>query len=137
MHDLSLLPPFPAATGRSFRTCVEEGIIRNADLRKAQPDAPFLRDEIVVRVTFAPLQQCVLDVSSASGNETENPVYKSFAHMRGCAGLSPTRLSELPAAFAEQKQKKPSYRGLLLGSGLVDETLLEVIIAPEDFQEVI
>merc|ERR1719343_351941 len=111
MHDLSL--DFTALPG-SFTQCVMKGKSQNAKLREQFPDAPFLKDETVVRVTLAPLSACYADLDRTNiknANETKNPVYKSFlSYTSGCSPV----LGDLPEDLAKYKQAS-NYRGMILG----------------------
>lgn len=130
MHELPI--EFSSMQG-SFRECVKSGVAANEKLRKELPDAPFHKDEIVVRTTFKALPACFKDMSATiPDEETVNPTYKNFASIRGCEGVGGS--SALPSDLAGAKSDG-TYRGMLLGRGLPRETLLEVLIDPVDFLE--
>jgi len=118
---------------QDFSSCVKKGAEANKELRKAFPNNHFTPDEVVIRVSFKSLSACHKDMASSTSEEEKvNPVYANFAKMPGCEG-APAKLPSLVIAA----QKESAYRGLILGKGLPEETLLEVLIDPENFlQEV-
>ena len=94
--------------------------------------------KVVVRVDFRSFDQCGLHLKPTSnGNETENPVYETFQSISGCRTIEkPEKAEQYPQKIKEKVNSK-RYRGLLLGSGMPDEMLFEIVIDPEDFlQEV-
>ena len=137
MHDLPTEPVQvdASATGEnSFSACVKEGVETNKKLRSSSPGAPYLREEIVVRVIFRSFESCGLRLGLTSGNETENPVYQTFSSMSGCRSIEMSE--DLPKPVKNAVNSK-IFKGLLLGSGLPDEMLYEILVDPEDFlQEV-
>jgi hypothetical protein len=136
MHDLPI--DFDMLKG-NFRECVKKGAATNAGLRQQEKPfkltKPFFAEEVVIRVTFKPLSGCqkdMVDAASITDEEKVNPVYKNFAQVSGCTPSTDSTNTHLAAT-----QKEADYRGLLYGSGLPEETLLEVLIDPADFlQEV-
>ena len=97
---------------------------------------PF--NEVVVRVDFRSFEKCGLHLKPTSnGNETKNPVYETFQSISGCRTIDPKKSgASYPKKVKDQVNSK-RYRGLLLGSGMPDEMLFEIVIDPEDFlQEV-
>eukprot|EP00438_Fugacium_kawagutii_P024031 Skav212894 [mRNA] locus=scaffold374:17109:20829:+ [translate_table: standard] len=92
---------------------------------------------VVVRVDFSSFDSCALRVNPGTGNETKNPVYETFTSISGCRSIEK---AETLDGFPKQIKSKldgKNFRGLLLGSGLPDEILFEVLVDPEDFlQEV-
>jgi len=117
----------------SFAACVRHGAEFNGPHRSEQPGKTFFPDEVVVMVSFAPLDNCLHGVVMGQENaaaEMDNPVYKNFAELGGCTSLP----ESLPKALA-QEASASTYRGMLLGKGLPQETLLEVLIDPEVFLE--
>lgn len=139
MHDLE--PKEASAEKKatsSFSQCVIDGAKKNKELREASPAAPYLRDEVVVRVDFRSFEKCGLHLKPTSnGNETRNPVYETFQSISGCRSIEkPEKSEEYPQRIKDKVNSK-GYRGLLLGSGMPDEMLFEIVIDPEDFlQEV-
>jgi len=92
----------------------ENGKTSNRKLREQSPTAPFLPDEIVIRVTLKPLSGCEKSMSkSPSQADQKNPVYANFATISGCTGVGASLPADLQAAYGE-----PTYRGMVLGSGL-------------------
>lgn len=137
MHDLEPKEAEKTATS-GFSKCVIDGAKKNKELRKASPGAPYLRDEVVVRVDFRSFEKCGLHLKPTSnGNETKNPVYETFQSISGCRTIDPKKSgASYPKKVKDQVNSK-RYRGLLLGSGMPDEMLFEIVIDPEDFlQEV-
>jgi len=138
MHDLPARPEVEPE-GPKFATCVAQGAAKNKELRQASPGAAYLREEVVVRVTFHSSGVCgkQLDLAKlGSSNETQNPVYQTFSGISGCSGVPAAVASSLPAEV-KQEMEAANFRGLLLGSGLPDKTLYEVLVDPEEFlQEV-
>ena len=93
-----------------------------------------LRQQIVVRVVFRSFESCGLRLGLTSGNETENPVYQTFSSMSGCRSIETSE--DVPKPVEKEVNGK-TFKGLLLGSGLPDEMLYEILVDPEDFlQEV-
>ena len=83
-----------------------------------------------MRITFHSLEDCRLHLSTArNSNETENPVYRTFSSISGCPGIAEADFPKILKRDIEESR----FRGLLLGSGLPDETLFEVLVDPEDF----
>merc|ERR1712113_318809 len=119
------------AKAGDFSACVKEGKMKNQELRAAHPDAPFLQEEIVIRVTFASLKECYHEVDTSlvkNANETTNPVFSNFMSMASCKQIP---LEEVPGALRTIKESDEQYRGMLLGKGLPQETLVEVLVDPE------
>lgn len=133
MHDLPrerLGKAEPPVVSQSFVECVTHGAVKNKELRNTAPEAPYLREETVVRITFHSLEDCRLHLSTArNSNETENPVYRTFSSISGCPGIAEADFPKILKRDIEESR----FRGLLLGSGLPDETLFEVLVDPEDF----
>jgi len=127
MHDLSM--EFTSLRG-SFRNCVKMGTVTNEKLRAKMPNEPFIPEEVVIRVTFKSLAYCHKDSNpSVPVEETANPVYQNFASLGGCSSIEGEKLPEkLATAKADS-----TYRGMLLGAGLPEETLVEVLVDPADF----
>jgi len=124
LHDLPA--KFTEMSG-SFLKCIQEGADRNAALRADNPTAEFLANEIVVRVTFFPLGDCFHKDALPA---TENPLAKDFKAVSGCQALPET--TGLPEDL-QARQSSNNYGGMHLGNGLPPDTLLEVLIDPEDF----
>jgi hypothetical protein len=98
----------------------------------------FPCNEVVVRADFRSFEKCGLHLKPTSnGNETRNPVYETFQSISGCRSIEkPEKSEEYPQRIKDKVNSK-GYRGLLLGSGMPDEMLFEIVIDPEDFlQEV-
>jgi len=117
----------------SFAECVKHGASFNEPHRLEHPGETFFPQEIVIRVTLEPLEHCnhgVVTGGENSANEAENPVFKNFMEMGGCVSL-PT---SLPKDLAKEASSS-TYRGMLLGKGLPQETLTEVLLDPVDFLE--
>lgn len=128
MHDLDI--DFSSLQG-SFKDCVKNGQATNKRLREQEPTMPFLPDEIVVRMTIKPLSGCEKAMpSSAPQADQVNPIYANFAKINGCTNVGPSLPADLQAAQGES-----TYRGMLLGSGIPKDTLLEVLVDPADFLE--
>jgi hypothetical protein len=130
MHNLPV--EFEAREG-DFSKCVKEGKDRNEELRANHPGERFIKEETVIRVTFAPLQDCYREVSESSvksSNETLNPVYKNFLSVDSCKSAAPA--AEVPEDLRKEESES-DYRGMLLGKGLPTETLVEVLVDPQDF----
>ena len=93
--------------------------------------------QVVVRVDFRSFESCGLRLKPGAGNETKNPVYETFSSISGCRSIED---SEKTDSFPEKIRKQldnRQFRGLLLGSGMPDEMLFEILLDPEDFlQEV-
>jgi len=129
MHNLPV--DFEAKEG-DFSTCVKDGKGKNEELRASHPGGHFIKDETVIRVTFAPLQDCYRELSGSSVksvNETMNPVYKNFMSVGSCQSVAPK--GEVPDDLTTTTAAH--YRGMLLGKGLPEETLVEVLLDPQDF----
>jgi len=129
MHDLDA--KFDSLSG-SFKDCVKQGKESNKALREASPDKPFLKDEVVIRVTMKSLDSCHMSMADTiPAEEKVNPVYVNFAKTTGCSGPSDTSLSkDLKGAKGDN-----TFRGMVLGVGLPSETLLELLVDPADFMQ--
>jgi hypothetical protein len=135
MHDLSLksedVTSADSHLDKDFLTCVKEGVKKNEQLKKSNPSEDFLKDEIVVRVVLSDLKDCYHETSTADiqfANETENPVFKNFMSVSGCKAID---ADGLPQDLKDAKDSS-TYRGMLLGKGLPDSTLVEVLVDPAD-----
>jgi len=135
MHDLSLksadVTSADSHLDKDFLTCVKEGVNTNEQLKKSNPSEDFLKDEVVVRVVLAELKDCYHETNTSGmkfSNETKNPVFKSFMSVSGCKAINKAGLPQ------DLKDAKDSwmYRGMLLGKGLPDNTLVEVLVNPAD-----
>jgi len=122
---------FGSLTG-SFRDCVKKGKDTNKALRDASPEQPFLKDEVVIRVTMKSMETCHMEMSSSMPQEEQvNPVYKNFAKVTKCKGLVNSDL----AADLVGAKGDATFRGMIQGSGMPEETLVELLVDPEDFMQ--
>lgn len=135
MHDLALKSKDVSSTdshlSQDFRSCAKEGAKKNEALRKNNPGKAYLADEVVVRVVFAELADCYHETDTSGvkfSNETENPVFKNFMSVTGCKSVDK---SSLPQDLKDAKDDW-QYRGMLLGKGLPEDTLVEVLVDPAD-----
>jgi len=116
----------------SFASCVKQGAKQNAELLAANPTKPFIPEETVVRVRFSSVTACYVDKDASlakNTNETENPVFRNFLAVSGCNSIS--QAGTLPTDLMTARDSS-TYRGLLLGEGLPEETLLELLLDPQD-----
>jgi len=131
MHDMAR--ELPLSMERSFLDCLTQGVEKNAEVRAANPTKQFHADEIVVRVTFKPFEECHHNVDWSKAKEAaaeqENPKAKSFARISGCQDI---QSRGLPRDVVELREES-TYRGLHLGKGLPEDTLMEVLLDPADF----
>jgi len=63
--------------------------------------------------------------------EQVNPVYKNFAKVTKCKGLVNSDL----AADLVGAKGDATFRGMIQGSGMPEETLVELLVDPEDFMQ--
>jgi len=151
MYDLSKDFTLPNEQLMPFGECVKQGAEKNKELREAAPTTLFFPQETVVRVTFAPLSTCYHEhftkdqgkpAYKPTANpteppkrnffEAENAVYQAFSRSgSGCAGLDATARGALPKELRESLGLG-TYRGLLVAHGLPKDSLLEVLLEPED-----
>jgi len=149
MHDLPLDLTPEKAPGVPFAKCVWNGARRNQELRERSPNALFLAEETVVRVTFAPLEACYHEhfakptPEAPTGQakegapeqvfgEADNALYKTFSGLGyGCEKPSSGIKKSLPEALTKGLGES-TYRGLFLAKGLPEDTLLEVLLDPAD-----
>merc|ERR1719265_1535582 len=115
----------------NFRECVKHGKVKNAALREQNPTMPFLKNEVVIRVTFKSMRSCEKDIVSKA-DEKVNPVFQNFANIGGCIRAGSNMGTGVPDTLTAM-QGDDTYRGMLLGKGLPPETLREVLVDPEDF----
>jgi hypothetical protein len=140
MHDLPIdnlskqqLIDADSQQGVSFKKCVLFGVGHNAGIKAQNPTESFLANEIVVRATFSTLPSCgiTVDHSKFGVNETQNSITKNFLSLNGC-GSSVELTTEL-----QKRMERSYYRGLLTGNGLGADQLMELVLDPADFVDVL
>jgi len=142
MHDLCAETPctndFTPEESMPFRECVKKGARDNAKLDFRL--TPFVADEVVVRAYFTELPtNCMKEQENMATTEEDGEgnkrqgleVYENFKTIIDtCDKINEGDAGRLPDAL---KKRPSTYKGTLLGKGLPQETLLEVLIDPADF----
>lgn len=151
MHRLTLTPTAQDLAGRmSFRRCVKNGVAANKKIKEANPTELFNGQETVVRVIFAPMNDCYSQaftrdddhpaiIPTTRPNQTqkryfyerENPLYQVFQKAGSHCNAFDKNNADLPV-YLKDIQMRDNYRGVLVAKGLPEETLLEVLLDPED-----